>query len=504
MTEPETLALLEVKRPEAPEKSPPQDLVPNGRQPEGGGGAESPEGGSLQVESSAGSASAREATEDGLDSTVSEAATLPWGTDPQPTAPFPDPPGWRDVESEPLEPELPVRPEGLPEDDANLLPAKAARAFVPIDLQCIERRPQEDLIVRCEAGEGERRSFLPPRLPHIEPPECKWAEAVVRPPSRSCGSCGSCGGREGLRAVASVGAALVLFPCLLYGAYAFLPFDAPRLPTLSSRLVYTLRCGVFATFPIVLGESGAPVTRKGAPGEWTSEGQGLLGLGEQVSAPRSAWSRQGLPHPHSVCLPPACFDPVCFLTPPRAPGVRAEPVVLFCPTALWRAPAGGGDPPEIRGPVGPALHPVLLQPGRALHLPAPGHPQAAPSAHRPLRRLSADLLADLRRGPLLPRLRLRPHLPAAAVHAGVEPLLHVRGGARAHAHRCREPPGLPGPRSLGLGPQAPPLGLSRPAPGPAQPCPALPCPALPGRGEPGLCAYVREGASLFLGTGLSC
>lgn len=253
MTEPETLALLEVKRPEAPEKSPPQDLVPNGRQPEGGGGAESPEGGSLQVESSAGSASAREATEDGLDSTVSEAATLPWGTDPQPTAPFPDPPGWRDVESEPLEPELPVRPEGLPEDDANLLPAKAARAFVPIDLQCIERRPQEDLIVRCEVGEGERRSFLPPRLPHIEPPECKWAEAVVRPPSRSCGSCGSCGGREGLRAVASVGAALVLFPCLLYGAYAFLPFDAPRLPTLSSRLVYTLRCGVFATFPIVLG-----------------------------------------------------------------------------------------------------------------------------------------------------------------------------------------------------------------------------------------------------------
>lgn len=246
MTEPETLALLEVK-------SPPQDLVPNGRQPEGGGGAESPEGGSLQVESSAGSASAREATEDGLDSTVSEAATLPWGTDPQPTAPFPDPPGWRDVEPEPLEPELPVRSEGLPEDDANLLPAKAARAFVPIDLQCIERRPQEDLIVHCEAGEGERRSFLPPRLPHVEPPECKWAEAMVRPPSRSCGGCGSCGGREGLRAVASVGAALVLFPCLLYGAYAFLPFDAPRLPTLSSRLVYTLRCGVFATFPIVLG-----------------------------------------------------------------------------------------------------------------------------------------------------------------------------------------------------------------------------------------------------------
>ncbi|XP_008568830.1 PREDICTED: transmembrane protein 79 [Galeopterus variegatus] len=254
MTEPETLALLEVKGPEVPEKSPPQTLVPNGRQPEGEGGAESPGAESVRVRSSAESPTAREGAEDGLDSTVSEAATLPWGTGPQqPSAPFPDPPGWRDIEPEPLELEPSAKPEEPPEDDANLLPEKAARAFVPIDLQCIERRPQEDLIVRCELGEGKRRNFLPARATHPEPTECKWAEAVVKPPSHSCGGCGSCGSRERLRAVASVGAALILFPCLLYGAYAFLPFDAPRLPTMSSRLVYTLRCGVFATFPIVLG-----------------------------------------------------------------------------------------------------------------------------------------------------------------------------------------------------------------------------------------------------------
>ncbi|NXR17983.1 TMM79 protein, partial [Cinclus mexicanus] len=42
-------------------------------------------------------------------------------------------------------------------------------------------------------------------------------------------------------------------PCLIYGAYIFLPFDAPLLPTTSARLVYTLRCATFATFPIVLG-----------------------------------------------------------------------------------------------------------------------------------------------------------------------------------------------------------------------------------------------------------
>ncbi|XP_016077119.1 PREDICTED: transmembrane protein 79 [Miniopterus natalensis] len=251
MTEPETLVLLEVKRPEAPEKSPPQALVPNGRQPEGEGGAESPGAESSRVGSSVGSPTAEEGAEDGLDSTVSEAATLPWGTGPQPGAQFPDPPGWRDIEPEPLESEPLSKLEELPEDDANLLPEKAARTFVPIDPQCIERRPQEDVVVRCEAAEGERRrAFLPARTIQPEPSECKWAEAVARPPGHSCGSCG---GHEGLKAVASVGAALILFPCLLYGAYTFLPFDAPQLPTMSSRLVYTLRCGVFATFPIVLG-----------------------------------------------------------------------------------------------------------------------------------------------------------------------------------------------------------------------------------------------------------
>nr|XP_012623410.1 LOW QUALITY PROTEIN: transmembrane protein 79 [Microcebus murinus] len=273
MTEPESLALQEVKGSEVPEKSPPEALVPNGRQPEGEGGGESPGAESLRMESSAGSPTAIEGAEDGLDSTVSEAATLPWGTGPQPSAPFLDPPGWRNIEPEPLKSEPTTKLEELPEDDANLLPEKVARAFVPIDLQCIERRPQEDLIVCCEASEGERRTFLPTRVTHPEPPECKWAEAVVRPPGRSCGGCGSCGGREGLRAVASVGAALVLFPCLLYGAYAFLPFDAPRLPTMSSRLVYTLRCGVFATFPIILGEPG-PMRREGASGNPNSPGDG--------------------------------------------------------------------------------------------------------------------------------------------------------------------------------------------------------------------------------------
>lgn len=302
MTEPETLALLDMKEAETPDKSPLQPLV---RQPEEGG-TESPGAESLRVGSSVGSPIGKEGSEEVPDSTISEAATLPWGTDPHLSAPLPDPPGWRDIEPEPLEAEAPAKSEELLKEDASLLPEKTVRAFVPIDLQCIERKPQEERIVHREAGPGELRNFLPARLSHPEPPERKWAEVVVRPPGRSCGACESCGGREALRAVASVVAALVFFPCLLYGAYAFLPFDAPRLPTMSSRLVYTLRCGVFATFPIVLGESGS--VEKG------DLGSGLEGFGLGVLM---TWNRSGHPEPATLCPSPPGSSCVHSVPQPR-------------------------------------------------------------------------------------------------------------------------------------------------------------------------------------------
>ncbi|XP_054567998.1 transmembrane protein 79 isoform X2 [Eptesicus fuscus] len=383
MTEPETLKLLEVESPEAPEKSPPQALVPNGRQPEGEGGAQSPGAESSRVESSAGSSPAEEGTGDGLDSTVSEAATLPWGTGPPPSALFPDPPGWRDIEPEPLELEPLSKLEELPEDDANLLPEKAARAFVPIDLQCIERRPQEDLVVRCEAGEGERRrAFLPARTIQPEPCERKWAEAVARPPGHPCGSCGSCGGHEGLKAVASVGAALLLFPCLLYGAYTFLPFDAPRLPTMSSRLVYTLRCGVFATFPIVLGLLV----------------YGLSLLCFSSLRPFEEPRREVEIHRQYVAQSVQLFILYFFNLAVLSTYLSQDTLKLL---------------PLLTGLFAVSRHLKSLK---------------VLSCELLLTR-KADILADLCHRPLLPRLWLRPDIPAPAVHASVEPLLHVRGRA---------------------------------------------------------------------------
>lgn len=58
---------------------------------------------------------------------------------------------------------------------------------------------------------------------------------------------------ERLRVSLALAAAAVLFPLLVWGGYALLPFDSPRLDGPALRLVYALRCAFFATIPIVLG-----------------------------------------------------------------------------------------------------------------------------------------------------------------------------------------------------------------------------------------------------------
>ncbi|XP_051497197.1 transmembrane protein 79 [Apus apus] len=150
-------------------------------------------------------------------------------------------------------------------------PLVAAHVFVPIDPLCIERPPgrqerQPAPRPRLEGSGGsvphsssprEHQAFLP-RGPSRcrDPPGFEGLVVKPQPP----GPCCPCG-RGGLKAVASVLGALLLCPCLLYGAYAFLPFDAPLLPTPSARLLYALRCATFATFPIVLGMIVSGISR---------------------------------------------------------------------------------------------------------------------------------------------------------------------------------------------------------------------------------------------------
>ncbi|KAK5611020.1 hypothetical protein CRENBAI_023074 [Crenichthys baileyi] len=58
---------------------------------------------------------------------------------------------------------------------------------------------------------------------------------------------------EKLRLVLATAAAALVFPLLVWGGYALLPFDSPQLESAPLRVLYTLRCACFATIPIMLG-----------------------------------------------------------------------------------------------------------------------------------------------------------------------------------------------------------------------------------------------------------
>lgn len=84
-------------------------------------------------------------------------------------------------------------------------------------------------------------------------------------------------------ALATVAAGL-LFPLLVWGGYALLPFDPPLLESAPLRVVYTLRCAFFATIPIVLGK-----------------GLLLYALGLSHMETNGQWSRA--PQVVMVCVP---------------------------------------------------------------------------------------------------------------------------------------------------------------------------------------------------------
>ncbi|KAM6039316.1 transmembrane protein 79 [Chlamydotis macqueenii] len=212
------------------------------------------------------------------------AATLPWdrcqhGARDQPdsaeTKRRSSPEGAREDPEE----AAPTSPPAEAEDEeAPGLPVMAAHVFVPIDPQCIERTPakpkkhpapwpREESKEGCvphgarPAGLRQQQVFLPLGPSRYRDPP-GFEGRAAKPPTESprCPCARDCG-TGNLKAVASVAAALLFCPCLIYGAYVFLPFDAPLLPTVSARLVYTLRCAAFATFPIVLGMIVSGISR---------------------------------------------------------------------------------------------------------------------------------------------------------------------------------------------------------------------------------------------------
>lgn len=278
-------------------------------------------------------------------------ATLPWDRcqqsargqlEPEETKRRSSPEGGRE---DPGEAALTGPPAEAEDEEAPGLPVTAAHVFVPIDPQCIERTPgrqkQQPAPWPREGGKGgcvpprdrpdslrQKQPFGPVGPSRYRDPlgfEGRAAKAPDEGPRCPCaGDCGA----GAPKAVASVVGALFLCPCLVYGAYVFLPFDAPLLPTVSARLVYTLRCAAFATFPIVLGERADPFAPAWAAG-------GVSGGGARLSAAAGGVSRGGARGSAAPSLSPGAgvflpSSPLCLsLFPPPAPArcrwVPAQP-----------------------------------------------------------------------------------------------------------------------------------------------------------------------------------
>ncbi|KAM8869421.1 transmembrane protein 79-like isoform 1-T3 [Spinachia spinachia] len=136
------------------------------------------------------------------------------------------------------------------EPGGNYLPDKAARVFSPAVTVLNSPSSPRGSEAFWEM-ESEKSPFLASQGPqgyNQHGYRCEWSEDT--PP----GTCGrGCASREVLKAGVSLMTSALFFPLLVWGGFVFLPFDAPLLVGAPLRLVYTLRCSVFAAAPIVLG-----------------------------------------------------------------------------------------------------------------------------------------------------------------------------------------------------------------------------------------------------------
>ncbi|CAB1320878.1 unnamed protein product, partial [Coregonus sp. 'balchen'] len=137
------------------------------------------------------------------------------------------------------------------EGPVNWMPEKVAQVFTPTVIVRPSSKREEFPLENSHYGEMDTESpFLEPQT-HTAPPVHYYPQWTEDPDNHThmCG--GVCG--DVLKLGLGIGAAAVLFPLLVWGGYALLPFDAPPLDSAPLRLVYTLRCSFFAVIPIMLG-----------------------------------------------------------------------------------------------------------------------------------------------------------------------------------------------------------------------------------------------------------
>ncbi|XP_063296271.1 transmembrane protein 79 [Pelobates fuscus] len=112
---------------------------------------------------------------------------------------------------------------------------------VCVQRQCSENNTKQFHCVKVDVDKGEHE-----QVPLLESHQ-STVETIYN--GQDCFKCkSSC-----VKIVMSFLFSVLIFPAFLYVTYRWLPFDAPKMPDIPTRLVYTLRCGAFASFPIVLG-----------------------------------------------------------------------------------------------------------------------------------------------------------------------------------------------------------------------------------------------------------
>ncbi|KAM9782562.1 transmembrane protein 79 [Neosynchiropus ocellatus] len=128
--------------------------------------------------------------------------------------------------------------------EENCLPEKAAQVFSP----AVTVLPAPTSPTESDACWEQRRPFLGNQDYNQYGYQYDCPEETQPP---RCGR--GCPSRDVLKMSVSLTTAAIFFPFLVWGGFVFLPFDAPLLDSAPLRLVYTLRCSVFAALPIILG-----------------------------------------------------------------------------------------------------------------------------------------------------------------------------------------------------------------------------------------------------------
>ncbi|XP_076005860.1 uncharacterized protein LOC143000435 [Genypterus blacodes] len=206
-------------------------------------GVWSEKGGSEQEETTATSGGSQELSEDQSKTESDRKRQSKWRES------MPEGEKWRDDE---IEVERERKGDGSLADDeeeeeeeeelSNWMPEKAALVFTP-QVKIVHRSSKELLEEKGPFIEKE----VEPELSSAVQLYPEWTDQEYEHYTRDNSCC------EKVKLALATAASAVLFPLLVWGGYALLPFDAPLLNSAPLRLVYSLRCSFFAIIPIVLG-----------------------------------------------------------------------------------------------------------------------------------------------------------------------------------------------------------------------------------------------------------